>query len=351
MTEQEQQQREIPKAAVFFGELLLRLGTKRYERFTQAREFEIAYTGAEANAAVSLANFGLEASVVSVVPQNEIGDACVNFIRQFGVDTEQVLRRGDRLGLFYLETGASQRPSKVIYDRAASAITELRPGDLDWEDILNGKDWFHFSGTAPALSPYLPEIVAEACRVARRRGVTVSCDINYRRKLWAPPRAQEVMTALMANVDILIGNEEDAEMVFGIKAGGVDVTAGKIDRREYESVARRLVDAFELQLAAITLRESLSASDNNWSAMLYDGTGCHFSRVYPIHVVDRVGGGDSFTGGLIYALLSGRSTAQALEFAVAASCLKHTIHGDFNLVTVSEVERLLAGDASGRVQR
>jgi len=342
---------EAKKSAVFFGELLLRLGTRRHERFTQAREFEVAYTGAEANAAVSAANFGVKSYVVSAVPESEIGDACVNFIRQFGVNTDHVLRRGNRLGLFYLETGASQRPSKVIYDRTDSAITELSLGQIDWDGILAGKDWFHFSGTAPALAPALPEVVGEACASAKKHGLTVSCDLNYRRKLWSPDRAGEVMTRLMANVDVLIGNEEDAEMVFGIKAEGVDVTAGRIDRRKYESVSRQLLDAFDLRQAAITLRESLSASDNNWSAMLYDGADYHFSRVYPIHVVDRVGGGDSFTGALICAHLSGYSAADALEFAVAASCLKHSIHGDFNLVSVLDVRRLLEGDASGRVQR
>jgi len=339
------------RTAVFFGELLLRLGTQRHERFIQARNFEVAYTGAEANAAVALSNFGLEAYVVSAVPQNEIGDACINFIRQFGVNTDYVVRRGSRLGLFYLETGASQRPSKVIYDRGASAITELQRGELDWEGIFSGKDWFHFSGTAPALAPNMPAVVAEACASAKKHGLTVSCDINYRRKLWSPERAKEVMTGLMADVDVLIGNEEDAEIVFGIKASEVDVTSGKIDHRKYESVARQLVTAFDLKLAAITLRESLSASDNNWSAMLFDGKGAHFSRIYPIRVVDRVGTGDSFTGGLIYGLLSGFSASQALEFAAAASCLKHTIHGDFNLVSLPEVEHLLGGDASGRVQR
>lgn len=342
---------KINKKAVFFGELLLRLGTKKYERFIQARDFEVAYTGAEANAAVTLANFGMEAYVVSVVPQNEIGDACINFIRQFGVNTENVLRKGHRLGLFYLETGASQRPSKVIYDRAASAITELQPGELDWDAIFTGKDWFHFSGTAPALAPNVAAVVAEACVSAQEQGLTVSCDINYRKKLWSPEQAKQVMTGLMRNVDVLIGNEEDSEMVFGIKASGVDVTAGKLDRRKYEYVARQLVDTFDLKLSAITLRESISASDNNWSAMLYDGAKHHFSSVYKIHIVDRVGGGDSFTGGLIYSILSGFPAPKALEFATAASCLKHTIQGDLNLVSAPEVERLLEGDASGRVQR
>jgi len=337
--------------AVFFGELLLGLAAHRHERFVQAKELEVRYTGAEANAAVSASHFGLECFVVSAVPQNDIGSACVNFIRQYGINTEHVLRTGSRLGIFYLETGASQRPSKVIYDRSGSAITEVRKTEFDWKTIFHGKQWFHFSGTAPALGSNVAEAVADACEAARREGLTVSCDINFRRKLWSPERAKEVMTGLMENVDVLIGNEEDAANVFGIEASGVDVTSGTLDRDKYRQVAGKLHESFDLRVAAITLRESLSASDNNWSAMLYDGAEFHFSRRYRIRVVDRVGAGDSFSGALIYSLISGRPAQEALEFAVAASCLKHTVHGDFNLVTKDEVERLLAGDASGRVQR
>jgi len=339
------------KKAVFFGELLMRLGTKRYERFVQATEFAVGFTGAEANAAVSLANYGIDSYVVSCVPDSEIGQACINYIRRFGVNTEYVKRSGKRLGIFYLETGASQRPSKVIYDRAGSSITELQVGEINWEEIFEGKDWFHFSGTAPALADNVAEVVKEACARAKKCGVSVSCDLNYRKKLWSPAKAQSVMSELMHFVDVIIANEEDAHKVFGIKAKGVDVTAGTLDVEPYKEVAKQLYDRFELRYVAITLRESISASDNNWSGLLYDGQECHHSTRYHMHVVDRVGGGDSFSGGLIYGLLSGMSSQEVIEFAAAASCLKHSIHGDFNLVALDEVMTLMKGDASGRVQR
>ncbi len=339
------------KEAVFFGELLMRLATKRYERFVQAHEFEIGYTGAEANAAVSLVNFGLGASVVSVVPDSEIGQACINHVQQFGVNTEFVLRGGNRLGTFYLETGASQRSSKVIYDRAGSSFTELRPGVVDWDAVFKGKQWFHWSGTAPALGDGPAAVTREACEAARRAGLTVSCDLNYRRKLWSPAKAREVMTGLMEYVDVLIGNEEDSAIVLGVEAKGVDVAAGSLNADRYREVAGELHRRFGFRYVATTLRESISASENDWSCLLSDGRDCYLSRKYRIWIVDRVGGGDSFSGGLIYSLLSGMAGQDAVEFAAAASCLKHSIHGDFNHVSKDEVLALIAGGGGGRIQR
>jgi 2-dehydro-3-deoxygluconokinase len=339
------------KSAVFFGELLMRLGTKRFERFVQATEFEVGYTGAEANAAVSVANFGLPAFVVSAVPDTEIGQACINKIREFGANTDHVLKRGSRLGTFYLETGVSQRPSKVIYDRAGSAITELKPGNIPWDEILAGKSWFHWSGTAPALSDSMAEVTEEACAAAKKHGLTVSCDLNYRRKLWSPEKARTVMTRLMRHVDVLIGNEEDTALVLGVEAEGVDVDSGSLDAERYKAVARLLHEKFGFRYVATTLRESTSASENGWSCLLSDGKDCYQSRSYTIRIVDRVGGGDSFSGGLIYALLAGMGTQEAVEFAAAASCLKHSIHGDLNHVSVAEVMSLAGGSGSGRIQR
>jgi 2-dehydro-3-deoxygluconokinase len=341
----------IGKKVVGFGELLLRLGTHQFQRFSQAREFEAYYTGAEANTLVSLVNFGLEGYAVSKVPANDIGQACINFLKGHGLNTDHILRGGDRLGLFYLETGASQRPSKVIYDRADSAITTLRRGDLDWKSILRGKDWLHFSGTAPALGPGMPDVVEEGCEVARQMGVTVSCDLNYRKKLWSSEKAQRVMTDLMPYVDVLLCNEEDAEMVFGIRAEGVDVRSGRLEAEKYQDVACQLYQRFGCKYIAITLRESLSATFNNWSGVLYDGAQLYRSRSYSMYVVDRVGGGDAFGGGLIYGLLAGMPLEEVVEFAAAAACLKHSIPGDFNLASLEEVGALMKGDASGRVQR
>jgi len=339
------------KKAVFFGELLMRLGTKRFERFVQAREFEIGYTGAEANAAVSLANYGLESYVVSVVPNTEIGQACIDFVRQFGVNTDFVQRGGKRLGTFYLETGASQRPSKVVYDRAGSSITELQPGQIDWDKAFEGKNWFHWSGTAPALSDSMAETVKEACIAAKKYGLTVSCDLNYRRKLWTPEKARKIMTDLMQYVDVLIGNEEDSALVLGVEPKNTDVSKGTLDVDRYKEVAKELHKKFGFKYVATTLRKSISASENGWSALLSDGNQCYVSKSYHILIVDRVGGGDSFSGGLIYGLLTGMDSQKTIEFAAAASCLKHSIHGDFNHVSLDEVMNLLGGDASGRIQR
>ena len=333
--------------AVFFGELLMRLGTKRHERFVQAQEFAVAYTGAEANAAVTLAHFGLETFVVAVVPENEIGQACINYLRQFGLHTGHIKRGGQRLGTLYLETGASQRASKVIYDRAGSAFTELEPGEIAWDEIFAGKDWFHFCGTAPALADNVAKVVEEACRSAREHGLTVSCDLNYRSKLWTPDEAKAVMVGLMEYVDVLIGNEEHADIMLGISAG----SSGTADEARCVDVARRLHEAFGFKYVALGLREGLSASDTRWSGLLHDGRAPYFSAEYAIRVVDRVGGGDAFSGGLIYGLLTGMAPRAAVEFAAAASCLKHSIHGDFNLVSVDEVMALVGGESSGRVQR
>ncbi|MEW6229832.1 MAG: sugar kinase [Bacillota bacterium] len=336
---------------VTFGEIMLRLSPPGYQRFVQATSFDAMYGGGEANVAVSLANYGLDAYFVTKVPAHEIGQCAINALRNLGVHTEYILRGGERLGIYFCETGASQRPSKVIYDRAHSSISQVEPGEFNWSEILKGADWFHFTGITPALSDNAAAVTLEALRAAKALGVRVSADLNYRKKLWSPEKANRVMTELMQYVDVAIGNEEDAEKVFGIKAGGSDITKGELSQEGYFEVARELVRRFGFEKVAITLRESLSASDNNWSGMLYDGQSFYTSRKYKVHIVDRVGGGDSFAGGLIYALLTGMGAQQAVEFAAAASCLKHSIIGDFNLVGVGEVQALAAGDASGRVQR
>lgn len=336
---------------VTFGEIMMRLATPGRLRFSQAHELEMTYGGGEANVTVSLANFGADARFVTRLPQNPFGDAAVATLRGLGVDTSQIVRGGERIGIYFLETGASQRPSVVVYDRAASAIAEAGPGDFDWNTIFQEADWFHFTGITPALGPRVAEAVKGACQAAKAAGLTISCDLNYRKKLWSPAQAQATMTGLMEWVDVAIGNEEDADKVFGIRAAGADVTGGQVDASGYAQVARTLSERFDLKTVAITLRESHSADRNGWSAMmLHDGQILH-SRSYDIEIVDRVGGGDSFAAGLIYGLLSGKPGQEALEFAVAASCLKHSIIGDFNLVSVAEVENLVGGDASGRVQR
>ncbi|HHW06132.1 MAG TPA: sugar kinase [Clostridia bacterium] len=336
---------------VTFGEIMLRLSTPGHQRFVQADRFDACYGGGEANVAVALANFGLEAAFVTKVPEHEIGQCAVNSLRRYGVDTRFIARGGSRLGIYFLETGAAQRPSKVIYDRAHSSIAEAEPGDFNWREIFAGAGWFHFTGITPALSAKSRTIILEACQAAKEIGLTVSADLNYRRKLWTPEEANATMSMLMPYVDVCIGNEEDAEKVFGIKAKNTDVQKGEINHAAYEDVARQLKERFGFKYVAVTLRESLSASDNGWSAMLYDGSTAHFSRRYQIHLVDRVGGGDSFAAGLIYGLVTGMEPETALEFAVAASALKQTIPGDFNLVSQKEVEALMKGDASGRVQR
>lgn len=336
---------------VTFGELMIRLQPYNYERFVQADHLEFTFGGGEANVAVSLANFGIDAAYVTKLPAHAIGQAAVNSLRRFGVDTSMIVRGGDRVGIYFNEKGASQRPSVCIYDRAHSAIAEASASDFDWDRIFEGAEWFHFTGITPALGPNLVEICREACKAAKARGVKISCDLNYRGKLWTRAEAHEAMTDLCQYVDVCISNEEDAKDVFGIEAEATDITSGELNKEGYKSVARQLMDRFGFRMVAITLRESKSAFDNDWSAMLYDGKDYCFSKLYHLHIVDRIGGGDSFGAGLIYSLLNGYSTQGAVEFAVAASALKHSIEGDYNMVTVTEVEKLAGGDGSGRVQR
>lgn len=336
---------------VTFGEIMLRLAPEGYYRFVQADRYGATYGGGEANVAVSLANYGIDAKFVTRLPEHEIGQAGVNALRRFGVDTSDIARGGSRVGIYFLEKGASQRPSKVIYDRAGSSIATAAAADFDWEKIFDGADWFHFTGITPALGGELPAICLEAVKTAKKLGLTVSCDLNYRKKLWTREEAGQIMEQLCQYVDVCIANEEDASDVFGIKAENTDVTSGKVDHEGYKSVARQLAERFSFSKVAITLRESISANDNGWSAMLYADGEYYFSKRYPIHIVDRVGGGDSFGGGLIYGCLQGYEPQETIEFAVAASCLKHTVEGDFNMVSVDEVKKLAGGDGSGRVQR
>lgn len=341
----------MKKRIVTFGEIMMRLNPAGYLRFLHAENFEASYAGGEANVAVSLANFGMNAAFVSKVPTHEIGQCAINALRHYGVDTESLVRGGSRLGIYFVEKGASQRASKVIYDRAGSAIACASKDDFNWDAIFDGADWFHWTGITPALGGELPEICLEACKAAKSKGVKISCDLNFRKKLWNSQKANEVMSQLMPYVDVCIANEEDAKDVFGIEAENTDINSGKIDHAGYISVARQLRDRFGFEKVAITLRGSITANDNNWAAMLYDGEEAFFSPTYAVHIVDRVGGGDSFGAGLIYSLLQGKTPQDAVNFAVAASCLKHTIEHDFNLVSVAEVEALTAGNASGRVQR
>ena len=336
---------------ISFGEIMLRLEPQWYYRFVQAASFGATYGGAEANIAVSLANFGVPVAFVTKLPQHEIGQAALNSLRQYGVDTRYIVRGGERIGIYFLEKGAAQRPSKVIYDRAHSAISTATPADFDWPAIFAGAEWFHFTGITPALGGALPQICEEACRAAKARGLKISCYLNYRKKLWSREQAKQTMSKLCEYVDICIANEEDAKDVFGIVAADTDLTTGKLSQAGYHSVAQQLAERFGFEKVAITLRSSLSANDNVWAAMLYDGRESHFSQSYPVHIVDRVGGGDSFGAGLIYSYLNGKNDQEALAFAVAASCLKHSIEGDFNQVSVEEVEKLAGGDGSGRVQR
>lgn len=336
---------------ITFGELMLRLAPEGYNRFVQADKFTATFGGGEANVAVSLANYGTDVAFVSKLPANEIGQMAVNSLRKYGVDTSLIVRGGERIGIYYLEKGASQRPSKVIYDRAHSAIAEAQPDEFDWDRIFEGAGWFHFTGITPALSENANKITRIACKEAKARNITVSCDLNYRKKLWTKEQARETMTELMPFVDVCIANEADADDVFGIKAQDSNAEQGKIDREGYRTVAAKLKEKFGFRYVAITLRESISASDNLWSGMLYDGKEYCFGERYAMHIVDRVGGGDSFGGGLIYALSNGYDTQHAINFAVAASCLKHSVEGDYNLVTAAEVESLVGGNASGRVQR
>ncbi|MBE3101127.1 MAG: sugar kinase [Firmicutes bacterium] len=339
------------KKIVCFGEIMLRLNPEGYLRFTQANKFEATYSGGEANVAVSLANYGLTSSYVTKIPDNDIAKSAMNELRKYGVLTEDIIIGGDRLGVYYVEKGASQRSSKVIYDRKYSSIATASTDDFDWDKILTDVEWFHFTGITPALGDNVAQICLEACKAAKSKGITISCDLNYRNKLWSSAKAEEVMSGLMKYVDVCIANEEDAEKVFGIKAEDTDITAGKLSHDGYKAVAKQLVDRFGCSKVAITLRGSISANDNQWAGMLYDGNEFYFSKDYLIHIVDRVGGGDAFGGGLIYALIKDFAPQATIEFAVAASCLKHSIDFDFNQVNVSEVLNLMSGDGSGRVKR
>ena len=336
---------------VTFGELMLRLQPYNYERFVQCDHVEFTFGGGEANVAVSLANYGMDAAFVSKLPAHAIGQAAVNSLRRYGVDTSLIVRGGDRVGIYFNEKGASQRGSVCIYDRAHSAIQTASPSDFDWDKIFEGADWFHFTGITPALGPNVVQMCVDACKAAKARGVKISCDLNYRGKLWTRAQAREAMTELAQYIDVCISNEEDAKDVFGIEAENTDIYSGKLSHEGYKSVAKQLAERFGFEKVAITLRTSLSASDNNWAGMLYDGKNHYFSKSYHLHIVDRVGGGDSFGGGLIYSLLTEKSPQEAIEFAVAASALKHSIEGDYNRVSVAEVEKLANGDGSGRVQR
>lgn len=340
---------------VTFGEVMLRLAAPGYQRFQQARQFDASFGGGEANVAVSLANYGLQARFVTRLPENDISDSLLNELRGLGVDTGSILRGGERLGIYFLETGSVSRASKVIYDRAHSSISSIRPGMINWDEVFEGCRWFHWTGITPAISEGAAEVCLEGIKKANEKGITVSCDLNFRKNLWKYGKtASEVMPDLVAGCDVILGNEEDAEKVFGIHPEGADVTAGHVEAAGYESVCRQLMQRFtRAKKVIITLRGSISANHNSWSGVLFDGERLFTAPTYQItHIVDRVGGGDSFMGGLIYGLITYEGDDQkALNFATAASCLKHTIHGDYNRVTVAEVEKLMSGDASGRVSR
>jgi len=339
------------KKVVSFGEIMLRLSPPNYQRIIQTDSFDATYGGGEANVSISLANFGLDSYYVTKLPRNALGDAALNHLRRFGVKVDYIIRGGDRLGIYFLEIGAAQRPSKVIYDRAHSAIADAKVGEFDWNEIFKDAHWFHFTGITPALSDSAGKLTLEALKNAKQKNLKISCDLNYRGKLWSTEKANKVMTSLMNYVDIVLGNEEDAEKIFNIKASESDISTGKLDKEGYRNVAKELIERFNLELVAITLRESYSASDNVWSAIIYDGKNFYSSNKYKIHIVDRVGGGDAFAGGLIYSLINNKKLSESLEFAVAASCLKHTIPGDFNMMSIEEVKSLQKGNISGRVQR
>lgn len=336
---------------VTFGEIMLRLAPFDYQRISQAGELQATYGGGEANVAVSLAHFGNDVQFVTRLPANPVADAAMASVRKYGVGTDHIARGGHRMGIYFLEHGASVRPSKVTYDRANTGISTASKGDFNWKEIFNGVEWFHTTGITPALSPSTAEVTIDAVRTAKEMGVKVSCDLNYRNKLWTRDEAKATMSEVVKYVDVIIANEEDCADVFGIKASSTDVHKGELDVDHYREVAQEVMKISSASLVAITLRESLSASDNNWAAMLFDGENFYLSQKYELHIVDRVGGGDSFGAGLIHSLLKGMANQEALEFAVAASAMKHTIPGDFNLVTEPEVLSVAGGNTSGRVQR
>ena len=342
------------KKVVTFGEIMLRLSTPGFTRFVQSQNLDVTYGGGEANVAVSLSNYGLESYFVTKLPKHEIGQSAVNHLRRYGVKDDFIVRGGDRVGIYFLESGASQRASKVIYDRAGSAVTQMKKEEVDWNKVFENADWFHWTGITPALGRTAQESLTAACEAAKKAGVTVSCDLNFRAKMWTQKEAQEVMKPLMKFVDVCIANEEDAEKSLGLKADNTSIENGVLNEEGYFNVAKKLKEIYNFRSVAITLRESFSASKNGWSALLLDDKECkspYRSSRYEIEIVDRVGGGDSFASGLIYGLLTKDSSKDALEFAVAASCLKHSIPGDFNLVSVDEVEKLIKSGGSGRVER
>jgi 2-dehydro-3-deoxygluconokinase len=336
---------------VTMGEIMLRLSTPGYQKFIQSESFDVNYGGGEANVAVSLANYGHDAYFVTKVPKNPIGDSAVAALRKYNVNCDYVARGGERLGIYFLETGAYMRASNVVYDRAHTSIAEATAADFDFDAIFDGADWFHFTGITPAISDIAAEVTEAALKAAKAKGITVSVDLNFRKKLWSSEKAQKIMSNLMQYVDVCIGNEEDAEKVLGFKPSGTDVTSGELELAGYQDIFKQMIDKFGSKYVISSLRESYSASDNGWSACIYDGKEFYHSKKYNVRIVDRVGGGDSFAGGLICGLVDGKNMKDALEFAVAASALKHTIPGDFNLVTRADVDTLVGGDASGRVQR
>lgn len=336
---------------VTFGEVMLRIEPEGYYRFVQSDKMTTTFGGAEANVAVSLANFGMDSVFVTKLPSHEIGQCAVNALRRFGVNTSSISRGGKRVGIYFNERGASQRPSKCIYDRAGSAIAESSPEDFDWDKIFEGADWFHLTGITPALGGNLPSICIEACKKAKEKNIPVSVDLNYRSKLWAKAQAKETMEKIAPYADVCVANEEDAKDVFGIEADDTDIENGKLNKNGYKTVAKKLADKYGFKKVAITLRTSINANINRWTALLYDGEEYYFSREHEMMIVDRLGGGDSFCAGLIYSILNGKSSHDAVEFASAASCLKHSVEGDFNMVSAEEVECLVAGNASGRIQR
>src|SRR5690349_10244913 len=341
----------MPKKVVTLGEIMLRLSTPDYKRFVQADSFDVTYGGGEANVAAAICNYGENGVFVSKVPDNPIGQAAINHLRRYGVDTQHIVRGGDRLGIYFLETGASMRASQVVYDRAGASIAEANTSEFDWDKILDGADWFHTTGITPALSDKAATLAEAALKAAKAKGIMTSIDLNYRKKLWTKEKAREVMTKLCQYVDVCIGNEEDADTTLGFKAKDTDVTKGELNLDGFKDVFKQMKAKFGFKFIASSLRESHSASDNGWSALVYDGNEFYHTKEYNVRIIDRVGSGDSFASGLIYGLVTGLSMPDAAEFGVAASALKHTIPGDLNHATLGEVKELVKGDASGRVQR
>ena len=341
----------MSKKVVTLGEIMLRLSTPDFKRFVQADTFDVTYGGGEANVAAALGNYGLNGTFVTKVPNNPIGQSAINHLRRYGVDTQFIARGGERLGIYFLETGASMRASQVVYDRAGASIADVKPEEFDWDKILDGADWFHTTGITPALSDKAAVLAEAALKAAKAKGITTSIDLNYRKKLWTKEKAREVMTKLCQFVDVCIGNEEDADTTLGFKAAHTDVTKGELNLDGYKDVFKQMKEKFGFKFIASSLRESHSASDNGWSALVYDGNDFYHTKKYNVRIVDRVGSGDSFASGLIFGLVTGMSMPDAAEFGVAASAIKHTIPGDLNHATLAEVKDLMKGDGSGRVQR